>query len=217
MKPDLGRPLTWILSMVAIGLLAVACLRPGPGIELLPADPGLAPPLPGPAVSTTSRTGSFAQYAHVSARPLFSPDRRLHPFLLDTRASEAEGAASLDYMLTGVLSTPELQLAIIRREPTSESVRIRLGEETPDGWRLIELHPRSAVFAGAGGTATLVLQSFDGSGGYTQGIATIPVLAGSEAMAGPQVETDPQIHETSLRDRIEARRAALRAEAALGN
>lgn len=44
----------------------------------------------------------------------------------------------------------------------NQSLRIRLGGDAVNGWRLISLQPRSATIEGAGGTRTLELQPFNG-------------------------------------------------------
>jgi general secretion pathway protein N len=174
MRLDSAGPRTWLLVVVVgwallAGLLALAGM--GSRIEPLPEDPELLEPLPPLRPAPPLRLGPIEQYAVVSQRPLFAEDRRPHPFFLEGQGTAAEDNA-FDYVLSSVLITPQLKMAILQpREPEpggdGRSVRVRLDEApaTHPAWRLVELSPRSAVFAGPEGQRTLELRVYDGTGG----------------------------------------------------
>lgn len=160
---------TWLLAAVAgWGLLAwlLAVFGMGSAIAPLLDDPGLLKPIPALPASSTGRLGPMAQYTGIGARPLFAEDRRPKAFSLKgddgTDASQA-----FDYLLTSVLITPSLQLAILQSPDGSKSARVKLGEapESHPAWRLSALNARSAVFDGPGAQRTIDLRVFDGTGG----------------------------------------------------
>ena len=171
-------PRTWLLATVAgWAVLAWLLALGGLGGRLAPLDEdaSLRQPLPQPRPSPPERLGPFAQYGGIATRPLFSDDRRPKPFSLRGQGEE-EQADTFDYVLTSVLLTPRLKMAIL--QPAAEaanqageggpkSVLFKLGEsaEQAAGWRLVSLQPRQAVFEGPEGQRTLQLRAFDGSGG----------------------------------------------------
>ncbi len=111
------------------------------------------------------------QYALVWQRPLFSPDRK-------PVARTADGGSNLgDLELTGIILTPELRMALLRdRNGDHREVRVREGASLPEGGAtLLEVHPRSAVFASSAGRTELKLPAgapFDGQ--KAAGPATAP-------------------------------------------
>jgi general secretion pathway protein N len=171
-RVDSAGPRTWLLATVAgWALLAWVLALAGMGgrAALLADDPGLLQPLPQPRPSPPERLGPLAQYAEIGARPLFAEDRRPHPFSLQTANGEQAETNTFDYMLTSVLITPQLRMAIVQPSQGGDSVRIKLGEASEDipAWRLVELNPRSAVFEGPEGRKALDLRTFDGVGGQS--------------------------------------------------
>ena len=170
MRVDGAGPRTWLLATVAgWALLAWVLALAGMGgrAALLADDPGLLQPLPQPRPSPPERLGPLAQYAEIGARPLFAEDRRPHPFSLQSGDGEDAEVDAFDYVLTSVLITPQLHMAIVQPSQGGDSVRIKLGEAAEDipAWRLVELNPRSAVFEGPEGRKSLDLRTFDGVGG----------------------------------------------------
>lgn len=169
MRIDDAGPRTWLLATAAgwallVWLLATAGM--GGRVEPLPADPGLLKPLPSVRPAPASRLGAAGEYREIATRPLFSADRRPKPFVLQGKADQA-GNGAFDYVLTGVLITPDLKMAILQPPSGGDSLRVRLGEAPqpqPD-WRLVTLNPRSAVFEGPDGRHTLDLRVFAGVGG----------------------------------------------------
>lgn len=158
--------LCWVLALAGLG----------GRIAQLPPDPSLLQRLPQPTRPPPERLGPFGQYAEIATRPLFSDDRRPKPFSLQPEG-EGEQKNTFDYVLTSVLLTPRLKLAILQPTEGGESIRIKLGEsaEQAASWRLATLDPRSAVFEGPEGQRTLELRAFDG----TTGEAATPSQAGA--------------------------------------
>ncbi len=205
MRVDSAGPRTWLLATVAgWALLAWMLALAGMGARaaLLADDPGLLQPLPQPRPSPPERLGPLAQYAEIGARPLFAEDRRPHPFSLQSADGEETEANTFDYVLTSVLITPQLHMAIVQPTQGGDSVRIKLGEASEDlpAWRLVELNPRSAVFEGPEGRKALDLRTFDGVGGQaptsvSAGDRTANTTATAGARPPPeaavQVDADP--------------------------
>ena len=171
---DQLRPMTLLLGAVCLWALSVLVLAlAGLGGRFAPASASIAaPPLPTVTLTRSqSRLGAFEQYAEVGRRPLLSQDRR--PGLAP---AEGEASGDLDVMLTGVLITPTLQMAIFTDNKDATSRRVRLGEVVPgSSWRLAVLEPRRAVLEGPSGQRALDLRVFDGRGGQ----APTPVAASS--------------------------------------
>jgi len=210
-------------------LALAAALGMGGRIAPHPADPALAPPLPeiaAPRAEIASRP--LSEFTAVIERPLFSPDRR--PQVVQLGGAEVEASAG-ELELTSVILTPELRMALFRDTDSGQTLRAREGApiEGRPGWRVLELEPRSVVVDGPQGTSTLLLRTFDGRGGE----APTPLREAPRAVAAPAVsspvqtqtaETDDEPSPPNLinareraeqiRQRIEARRAELREQAA---
>lgn len=160
---------TWLLAGAAgWALLAwwLALAGMGGRVEPLADDPSLLKPLPTMPTSAAARLGPLAQYSEIGARPLFSQDRQPRPFLLEGDEPQASVAA-FDYVLTSVLISPGLKLAILQPADGSQSVRVKLDEapEAHPAWRLTVIGERSAVFEGPEGQRTMELRVYDGVGG----------------------------------------------------
>jgi len=173
-RRDAWNARTWILAVVAGWSLLVAVLAMfglGGRITPLPADPDLVQPLPRLPAAPPERLGPLPQYAMVGERPLFSEDRRPKPFFL---SGEEAAAPAFDLVLSSVLITPRLELAIVQPAQGGEGLRVKLGESPAGfpGWRLTELAPRRAVFDGPEGRRELELRVFDGAGGQPPTVMT---------------------------------------------
>jgi len=187
---DDAGPRTWLLaSAAAWALLAWLLATAGMGgrVEPLPPDPGLLKPLPPLQPAPAPRLGPLSQYREIAARPLFAEDRRPKPFVLQGDGTEVESKA-FDYVLTSVLITPGLKLAILQPPDGSESLRVKLGEapEPQPEWRLVALDPRSAVFEGPDGRHTMNLRVYSGVGGA----APTPVSGARRPGAAPDAMPD---------------------------
>lgn len=203
MRVDTAGPRTWLLAGAAVWALAVwvlALAGMGGNIATLDDDAALAKPLPAPRASTANRIGALPLYAEIGERPLFSTDRRPRPFYLQGNGEET--AKAFDYVLTSVLITPMVKLAILQPPDGSQSLRVKLGEapEPQPAWRLTAVNERSAVFEGPEGQRTLELRVFDGQGGQAPtsitgapGRTAPAPVATADEKPGPQgpVEEDP--------------------------
>ena len=183
-------PRTWLLGAAAgwavlAWLLALFGL--GGRVAPLAEDPSLLQPLPQSRPSPAERLGPFGQYGETAARPLFSEDRRPKPFSLRPEG-EAEDN-SFEYVLTGVLLTPSLKMAVLQPTAGGDSVRVKLGESSEQvaAWRLVSLEPRKAVFEGPDGQRSMDLRAYDGSGGQP------PTASGQQPVAGARRPQPPAI------------------------
>lgn len=218
---DQAGPLTWMLAACAgwaVLLWFAALLGMGRQVEdATPAATKVALPQPKPAVP--DRMGLLTQYAEAAARPLFTQDRRPRSFV--ATGPEGDGAAqsqSLDFILTGVLISPQVQLAVLQPNGGGESQRVHVGKapEGATGWRLVEVQSRRAIFEGAGGQTTLDLRTFGNAGAptATQGPPPAAALDVSPPPGTGAAAEEPQSQEArieAIRKRIEARRAQMRA------
>lgn len=220
-------PLTWLLAAAcgwAVLLWLGALLGMGGRVDEAEALPPGTLPQPRPA--SPDRIGALGQYAEAVARPLFTDDRRPRSFL--ATGSEGDQAAqvqTLDFILTGVLISPQVRLAILQPTAGGNSQRVRVGNspEGAGGWRLIDVQPRRAVFEGGGGQSTLDLRTFGAPGMPPQAVSANPddaraaadaQGAAEAAAAGPSLPPPTPAEQArieELRKRIEARRAQLRA------
>jgi general secretion pathway protein N len=162
-------PRTWLLAAVAgwaLTIWALGLFGLGGRIEVLPDDPSLLQRLPQAAKPGAERLGPLGQYSEIGARPLFSDDRRPQPFFINPEG-EGEEQNTFDFVLTGVLLTPRLTMAIVQPTGGGDPVRLKIGEapEAAQAWALASVKPRSVVFNGPEGERTLELRVFDGVGG----------------------------------------------------
>ncbi|RZA21095.1 MAG: hypothetical protein EOP93_04135 [Lysobacteraceae bacterium] len=222
---DQAGPLTWLLAACAgwaILLWIAALLGMGGQVAEAKAASGQAP-LPQPKPAVPDRIGPLAQYVEAASRPLFTQDRRPRSFMATGSAGEDAAAQnqSLDFILTGVLISPQVRLAVLQPSGGGEAQRVRVGKspEGAAGWRLVEVQPRRAIFEGAAGQNTLDLRTFGSAGAPA---ATMRSAPGGQpppppvatAVPPPAASEEPQDQEArieAIRKRIEARRAQMRA------
>ena len=231
------RPATWLLGAVAawcLGLLLLAFAGMGGRVGPHPGDPALGPPIPELRFSESAqRLGAASEYLAVGDRPLFNPDRRPAPVAVVSN----EQQAPFNGVLTSVLLTGTLRMAIFSEENGQISKRVRLGDTVPGtSWRLATLEPRRAVLEGPEGQRTLDLRVFDGQGGAAPtpvaaaiepqkpdaGAATPQnppslVQQATQANAESQRSAADQAQIDAIRARIEARRAQLAEQQAKNN
>ncbi len=219
---DQAGPLTWLLAAGAgwsVLLWIAALLGMGREVdEAIPAAAEVALPQAGPAAP--DRIGPLAQYAEAASRPLFTQDRRPRSFMATgPDGDNVATSQSLDFILTGVLISPQVQLAVLQPSGGGDAQRVRVGSspEGGAGWRLIEVQPRRAIFEGAGGQSALDLRTFGEAGGPTATAVARPQASPAAAAPPPRPQVDadePQDQEArieAIRKRIEARRAQMRA------
>ena len=239
MRLDDAGPRTWLLGAVAawaLGAWILALAGMGGRITPMDDDPALVQPLAAPGAAAPGRLGPPSDYARISARPLLSPDRRPQPFSLEPESEAARPQETFDYLLTGVLMTPSLRMAIIQPAGGGEPERLEVGEapEAAPSWRLVALSARAAVFEGPEGEQSLPLRSYDGSADVRAGmprppaprrVPAPPEAGGMEEGNAPPVDavedpgkaappaTSAQEQMEAIRKRIEARREQIRREA----
>lgn len=213
-----ARASTWLLATACLWALLLwlaAALGMGTRIEAVAAQaPGA---LPAPAAAVRERIGPLGQYAEAASHPLFTQDRRPRAFLAVAQ-SEGEGrGATLDFVLTGVLISPQVRLAILQPSAGGDSQRVREGA-APEGaadWRLLEVRPRAALFEGPGGQVALELRSFGVAGSpEPRAGAPVPSMVPPPPQEGVRDAGDSAPDEArrieDIRRRIEARRAQMR-------
>jgi general secretion pathway protein N len=190
MRADSLAPKTWLLAASAAWALCLWVLAmAGMGSRLGEAEQDAAQQrLPTTSLPTGDRPGALTQYSEIAARPLFSERRVPEPFTIDGAGQDVP-TNPFDYILTSVLMTPSVQLAILRPPGDgAKPVQVKLGEavESAPQWSLSKLQPRQAVFAGPEGEKILELRVFDGVGGAVTPIATAPVVPPPQTVPGPQ-------------------------------
>lgn len=169
MQIDSFAPRTWLLATLAgwaLLVLILALFGMGGQIRPLPDDPSLVTALPKLSPQPPERLGPLAQYSEIAARPLLSPSRKPQPFFISGQEG-GEQPQTFDFVLTSVLITPQLQMAILQPTQGGEGVRLKVGDapESAQSWRVTEIHPRSVVIQGPEGPRTLELRVFDGLSG----------------------------------------------------
>lgn len=187
MRAEVPGARTWVLGAVALWALATWTLGLfglGGRVDRLPPDPELVQALPAAVQPGDERVGPLAQYAELGDRPMFTTDRRPQPFFINPEGEDAP--AEFEYVLTSILLTPGLGVAIVQPAEGGESLRLKVGESAAGapGWQLASLTPRSAVFDGPEGQRTLELRVFDGVGGEAPTAMSTPPAAGDAPARG---------------------------------
>lgn len=207
---------TWLLAVTAgwALLLWLATLL-GMGTRLAPLPPETGGALPQVQVQSAHRVGALAQYASAAERPLFTENRRPHAFLASAAGNDGDAmASSFDFLLTGVLISPQLRMVMLQPSGGGDTQRVREGAEPEgaSGWRLVDVQPRRAVFEGPGGQTTLELRTF-GTDGRTAAPAVVADAMGTQAPVDDPPPPPPPVDAArvdDIRRRIEARRAQLK-------
>lgn len=209
MRADRIAPVTWLLAAAAAwAVLGAALALAGLGgrIGAAGADSVAMQALPQPVADASGIAPTpFDAFA---SRPPFAQDRSPHPFVLPGGDNDARADATVfDYVLTSVLITPRLRMAIIEPASGGESVRVRAGEsaEGLGGWRLVELRPRAAVFEGPGGRRDLDLRVWaggDGTGALAPGAMPMPPPSMPPRPSMPQPQSQQASRPTSSPSRM---------------
>lgn len=228
---------TLLLGAFALWCLLVAvCVYAGLGgrYRLHPDDPSQVPPLPAVDLSRAQNPlQGLADYAVVGERPLFNADRRPlpPPESAETPAEAPAPPAPLEVVLTSVVMSGDIRIAIVQDKKTNKSQSVRVGNAMAGdqaGWKLIELSPRKAVFEGPTGRSEVELRVFDGSGGEAPTALVAPVAvtdpasaaanaAAASTVAGQDNPQTPEARAELIRKRIEERRRQMREEAERAN
>lgn len=223
MRPDALPPrLLLLAALAAWALLAWGLALAGMGgrVLALANDPTLVQPLPTPPRAVAERLGPEAGYALIGSQSLFSDTRTPPPFVINSDKDNAPPA--FEFLLTSVILTPNLKMAIIQPADGSAPVRMKLDEspEAAKGWRLVDLQPRSAVFEGPEGRRELPLRTWGGEPAPKDGAAAAaaPITGAAPASAPvpapPAPLTDPARPEFTPPPQTPAQAQATRDEAA---
>ena len=219
-------PLTWLLAAGAawaVLLWLAALLGLGSAVAPTPILTASSP-LPKARPAAPDRIGPLARYADAASRPLFTQDRRPRSFIATGNDGVMESQAqSLDFILTGVLISPQVRLAILQPTGGGESQRVREGNapEGASGWRLVAVEPRRVVFQGGGGESSLDLRTFGDDAVVERGVmsgnsaastdaARAAAQAASDAADAAPIPATEAARIEAIRKRIEARRAQMR-------
>lgn len=159
---------TWLAAAVAgWALLFWGLTLAGLGERLGQREDAAEAARPEAAIPAAPAQPPLERYREVSARPLFSADRRPHPFFIDPGAEGEDTSNEFDYVLTSVLQTPGFAMAIVQPAGGGDPIRLRPGDAPPEAsaWVLESVAARSVVFTGPEGPRTLELRVYDGVGG----------------------------------------------------
>ncbi len=203
MRADSLSPKTWLLAGIAgwaVCLWVFALIGLGGRLGEVDTDQP-APRLPSTAIPRADRPGPQSQYAEIASRPIFSENRTPQAFTIDGAGTEAQ-VNTFDYVLTSVMMTSGVQLAILKPAADgAQPVRVKVGDavETAPQWTLASLLPRSAVFRGPEGEKTLELRVFNGIGGAAPPpIAQVATPAGPGAVINETVPGQPVPDQSGL-------------------
>ena len=184
MRIETANARTWLAAAVAGWALVVwglALAGLGGRIGAIGDDGEVAAPIAA-AMPAPEAAPPLSRYSEVATRPLFSGDRRPHPFFIDPNDAGEGASAGFDYVLTSVLRTPDFAMAILQPAGGGDSIRLRVGESPPEAsnWALDSVDARSAVFIGPEGPRTLELRVYDGVGGQPPTPMRTPVATAPE-------------------------------------
>ena len=119
----------WLLIAIAAWALLCAIVALsgfGGRYRLLADDPSQVPVLPNVAKASAHPTlGPLETYAAAADRPLFYPDRK--PIAVHVPGQNSS-AQPFNVILTSVIITPNLQMAIVQDTQTRQSFRARQGQ-----------------------------------------------------------------------------------------
>ncbi|HET6633001.1 MAG TPA: hypothetical protein VFG73_09890 [Rhodanobacteraceae bacterium] len=205
-------------ACVVFGLLALLFwLGVGRGYSWLPPDASRAPRLP---TVDSLKTEDFslpplADFAEVTQRPLFSEDRK--PIAPDQTAEQAPDKAApppvpLQVVLTGVIITPDLRLAMVLNKATNKPESLQVGmplSGNQSGWTLVEIQPRKVTFSNGDEKTEVTLDVSAKSGNPAVQRAAQRAARAKATPARAQSKNAAN----ALRERIEKRRRELRQQA----
>lgn len=145
-------------AVVAVLGIVLLSLLFGAGRAVSWDPPRPVPPLPAVHAVTLPNPAPLQSFAQTWEHPLFSADRK--PIV--TSGGSSEGVSLGDLQLTGIILTPKLHIALLgpanSKGDDDKQVSVREGATLPDSnWKLIQVLPRSAIFASPTGRTELKL------------------------------------------------------------
>ncbi len=164
-----GRRLFIVQAVVAGALTLVSgveMLGWGKGYRLLPDAPatstgGTLPEIKSEAYALAAYP---ERYKLIEDKPVFNEDRKPTPPGDAAPDPNNKPVGELQAVLTGVILSGELQMALMKDGTNQKPMRIRLGtplEGSLSAWKLVELKPRSAIFEAGGQRKELALATYD--------------------------------------------------------
>jgi general secretion pathway protein N len=196
---DKLRPVTLLLAVLAawaLALLGLGLMGLGGRFPHAEDDVHLAPALPRFTLTKiNARLGPQTDYHEVADRPLMMAERR--PVAI---SAAADTTTDFDAVLTSVLITPSLQLAILTDNQGGASRRVRVGETVQGtAWRLVQLNPRQAIFEGPAGQRVMDLRVYNGVGGAPgTPLAAVPAPTTDDGAPPSTAATAPAAAANSL-------------------
>lgn len=157
MNPRISHVLTFGLAgVVALLLVLLASLwfGVGRGYSWWPLDPAGAAVDDKKLANPQFRLGDWEKFAEITARPLFNEDRKPTPPMSPETQSGPSQVRKLDVVLSGVIITSKLRLAMVKEKGKEKSMSVKEGAALPGdwaAWSLAELKPRTAVFKNSAG------------------------------------------------------------------
>lgn len=110
-------------------------------------------------VNSQFKLEPWESFAEVNARPLFNEDRRPTPPMPPDQQGEIKPIPKLDVVLSGVIITSKVRLAMVKEKGKEKSTTVKEGGAMPGefgAWSLTEVKPRSAVFKNSAGEIATV-------------------------------------------------------------
>ncbi|MAF84063.1 MAG: hypothetical protein QGH93_08880 [Gammaproteobacteria bacterium] len=137
----------FLVSMCAILLLIIGWeMLPEQNTSLSVAEENLAQKDVGSLLADITalvKMPPLRKFSMIVDRPLFDPTRRPAP-----TAAGSTGEVSVVFrqmVLTGVIITPEKNMAILQNKKQKQTIRLEPGESV-QSWLLDEIHPDRAIF-----------------------------------------------------------------------
>lgn len=240
MNLRVSRGLTFGLAAIVALLLLLVVLfwfGVGRGYSWWPLDPANESARQKKLANAQFRLGPWDGFAELTARPLFNEDRKPTPPMPPESQGE-KPPRNLDIVLSGVIMTPRLRMAIVKEKGKEKAMSVKEGGALPgdwSAWSLAELKPRGAVFKNsAGESETLELIAVANSQKPTPpppprvvppnpAVPTTPVPAQAQAQPQTQPSSQPPVlppppqgqqpapeAAADLQQRIDARRQQIR-------
>lgn len=152
-------PLLLLLCLVLAGLVAAQLLLPE---KNLPTGSTTANAAASP-VTANLRPGFSMRpldaFSEVIERPLFRPDRRPAPVVVD--AAKADGTSRQGYALLGVVIDDDMRMALLRPKGAKRTLRILEGQQI-DGWTVEDVRPDRVVMRRGGVSEEVRLRDLPG-------------------------------------------------------
>ena len=162
MNLRVSRGLTFGLAAIVASMLLLVVLfwfGVGRGYSWWPLDPATESAGKKKLANAQFRLGPWDGFAELAARPLFNEDRKPTPPMPPEQQGDQKPPRSLDIVLSGVIITPKVRMAMVKEKGKEKSMTVKEGGALPgdwSAWSLAELKPRGAVFKNSVGESETV-------------------------------------------------------------